>query len=90
MPPSNISPYSAKISGNNSLLSNHDMLAFFKKFCNAIVSRTWKFKRAKNARYEDKDFLKVFFFSEILGRSIHDTSETLNEHLLKSKKGRCK
>jgi len=66
------------------------MLAFFKKFCDAIVSRTWKFKRAKNARYEDKDFLKLFFFSEILGRSIHDTSEMLNEYLLKSKKGRNK
>ena len=66
------------------------MLAFFKKFCDAIVSRTWKFKRAKTARYEDRDFLTVFFFSEILGRSIHDTSEMLNEHLLKSKKGRRK
>ncbi|KKN40746.1 hypothetical protein LCGC14_0730160 [marine sediment metagenome] len=66
------------------------MLAFFKKFCNAIVSRAWRFKRAKNARYEDLDFLKVFFFSEILGRSIHDTSEMLNEYLLRSKKGRRK
>ena len=76
--------------GTKSLLSNHYMLAFFKKFCDAIVSRTWKFKRAKTARYEDRDFLTVFFFSEILGRSIHDTSEMLNEHLLKSKKGRRK
>jgi len=90
MPPSNIFPNSVKISRVKSLLSNHYMLAFFKKFCNAIVSRTWKFKRAKNARYEDQDFLKVFFFSEILGRSIHDTSEMLNEHLLRSKKGRRK
>jgi len=39
------------------------MLAFFKKFCNEIVSRTWKLKRGKNARYEDQDFLKVFFYS---------------------------
>ncbi len=76
--------------GTKSLLSNHYMLAFFKKFCDAIVSRTWKFKRAKNARYEDLDFLEVFFFSEILGRSIHDTSEMLNELLLRSKKGRRK
>jgi len=76
--------------GTKSLLSNHYMLAFFKKFCDAIVSRTWKFKRAKTARYEDRDLLTVFFFSEILGRSIHDTSEMLNEHLLKSKKGRRK
>jgi hypothetical protein len=76
--------------GTESLLSNHYMLAFFKKFCDAIVSRTWKFKRAKNARYKDQDFLEVFFFSEIIGRSIHDTSEMLNEHLLRSKKGRRK
>ena len=90
MPASNIYPYSIKIFGIKSLLSNHYMLAFFKKFCDAIVSRTWKLKRARNARYEDRDFLKVFFFSEILGRSIHDTSEMLNEHLLRSKKGRRK
>jgi hypothetical protein len=76
--------------GTKSLLSNHYMLAFYKKFCDVIVSRTWKFKRAKNARYEDRDFLKVFFFSEILGRSLHDTSEMLNEHLLRNKKGRRK
>jgi hypothetical protein len=90
MPLYNISPYSVKTSGVTSLLSNYYMLAFFKKFCNAIVSRTWRFKRAKNTRYEDQDFLKVFFFSEILGRSIHDTSEMLNEYLLRNKKGRRK
>jgi len=85
-----LSPNSIERTGVKSLLSNHYMLAFFKKFCDAIGSRTWKFKRAKNARYEDQDFLKVFFFSEIIGRSIHDTSEMLNEHLLKSRKGRRK
>lgn len=90
MPASDIFPNSAKISGVKSLLSNHYMLAFFKKFCDAVVSRMWKFKRAKNARYEDQDFLKVFFFSEILGRSIHDTSEMLNEYLLSHKRGRRK
>ncbi len=90
MPTNNISPYSVKTSGIKSLLSNLYMLAFYKKFCDVIVSRTWKFKRAKTARYEDQDFLKVFFFSEILGRSIHDTSEMLNEHLLRNKKGRRK
>ncbi len=87
---SDIYPYLVKISGVKSLLSNHYMLAFFKKFCDAVVSRTWKFKRAKNARYKDEDFLKVFFFSEIIGRSIHNTSEMLNEYLLKNKKGRRK
>jgi len=90
MPPSDIYPYSVKTSGIKSLLSNHYMLAFFKKFCDAITSCMWKFKRAKNARYEDQDFLKVFFFSEIVGRSIHDTSEMLNEYLLSCKKGRRK
>ena len=86
----NIVPKPLMDLGIKSLLSNHYMLAFFKKFCDAIVSRRWKFKRAKNARYEDQDFLKVFFCSEIIGRSIHDTSEMLNEYLLKSKRGRRK
>jgi hypothetical protein len=85
---SNISPYSVKNSGIKSLLSNHNMLSFYKKFCDAITSRMWKFKRAKNARYSDSDFLKVFFFSEMLGRSIHDTSEMLNAYYLSHKKGR--
>ena len=76
--------------GIKSLLSNEYMLAFFKKFCDAITSRIWKHKKAKNWRYDDIDFLKVFFFSEIIGRSIHDTSEMLNEHLLRSKRGRRK
>ena len=48
------------------------------------------FKRAKNSRYDDVDFLKVFFFSEIIGRSIHDTSEMLNAHFLSHKKERRK
>ena len=29
----------------------------------------------------------MYFFSEIIGRSIHDTNEMLNEYLLRSKKG---
>ena len=65
-------------------------MAFFKKFCDAIVSRMWKFKRAKNSRYDDVDFLKVFFYSEIIGRSVNDTSEMLNAHFLSHKKGRRK
>jgi len=90
MPIQNTFPNSVLNSGIKPLLSNQYMLAFFKKFCDTIISRMWKFKRAKNARYEDMDFLKVFFFSEIIGRSIHDTSEMLNEYLLKSKIGRRK
>ena len=90
MPIQNTFPNSVLNSGIKPLLSNQYMLTFFKKFCDAIISRMWKFKRAKNARYEDIDFLKVFFFSEIIGRSIHDTSEMLNEYLLKSKIGRRK
>ena len=76
--------------GIKSLLSNHNMLSFFKKFCDAITSRMWKYKKPKNMKYDDIDFLKVFFFSEIIGRSIHDTSELLNEHILSSKRGRRK
>jgi len=83
-----ISPISIKRLGVKSLLSNEYMLSFFKKFCDAIISRMWRFKRARNRRYEDIDFLKVFFFSEIIGRSIHDTSEMLDKYLLSRRKGR--
>ena len=76
--------------GIKSLLSNQYMLSFFKKFCDAITSRLWKYKKPKNTRYKDLDFLKVFFFSELLGRSIHNTSEMLNEHILRSRRGRRK
>jgi len=74
--------------GTKPLLSNDNILAFFKKFCNAITSRTWRFKKVRNSRYEEDDFLKVFFFSEILSRSIHDSSELLNNYLLSKKRGR--
>jgi len=82
--------FSVKRLGVKPLLSNKYMLSFFKKFYDAIVSRMWKFKRAKNAKYEDIDFLKVFFFSEVIGRSIHDTSEMLNKYILSRRKGRRK
>lgn len=74
--------------GVESLLSEEYMGAFFKKFCDAVTSRIWKYKKPKNWKYTDIDFLKVFFFSEIFGRSIHDTSEKLNEHFLSQKRGR--
>jgi hypothetical protein len=90
MPINKISPTSIKKLGVKSLLSDEYMMAFFKKFCTAIESRTWRLKRAKNARYEDIDFLKVFFLSEITSRSIHETSEMLNVHYLSHKKGRQK
>jgi len=76
--------------GIKSLLSNDNMLTFFKKFCDAITSRIWKYKKPKNWKYGDIEFLKVFFFSEIMGRSIHDSSEMLNEHLLNQKRGKRK
>ncbi len=85
-----ISPNSFKRLGVKSLLSDEYMLAFFKKFCDAITSRIWKYKKPRNWKYTDIDFLKVFFFSEIMGRSIHDTSELLNEHFLDHKRGRRK
>ena len=86
----NTFPNSFLNSGIKSLLSNEYMLAFFKKFCTTIISRIWKYKKPRNWRYTDIDFLKVFFFSEIIGRSIHDTSEMLNEYLLSHKKGKRK
>jgi len=90
MPIHKISPIPIGDLGVKPLLSNQYMLSFFKKFCDTITSRMWKFKRAKNSRYEDADFLKVFFYSEIIGRSIHDTSEMLNEYFLSHRRGRRK
>ena len=77
-------------SGIKPLLSNQYMLSFFKKFCDEIKSRMWRLKKARNARYEKEDFLKVFFFAEIIGRSIHETSEILNEYFLGERRGRRK
>ena len=74
--------------GVKSFLSNHNMTSFFKKFCDAVISHTWWFKKARNSKYEQEDFLKVFFFSEMLGRSIHNSSELLNEYFLSKRKGR--
>ena len=85
-----ISPISVQRFGIKSLLSNQYMLSFFKKFCNEISSRMWATKKARNARYEKEDYLRVFFFSEIIGRSIHETSERLNEYYLSKRKGRRK
>ena len=82
-----ISPNPFRDFGIKPLLSNDNMLTFFKKFCDAITSRIWKYKKPKNWKYADIEFLKVFFFSEIMGRSIHDSSEMLNEHLLSQKRG---
>lgn len=90
MLPSNIINNPNREFGFKSLLSDEYMLSFFKKFCNAITSRMWKYKKPKNWRYGDIDFLRVFFFSEIVGRSIHDASEMLNEHFLSQKRGRRK
>ena len=83
-----ISPFSIQKIGAKSLLSNDDMLTFYKKFCDAIKSHTWRFGKGRNSRYKEEDFLKVFFFSEILGRSIHDSSELLNDYLQSGKRGR--
>ena len=76
--------------GVKSLLSNDSMLAFFKKFCDAITSRIWKYRKPRNWKYTDMDFLKVFFLAEIMGRSIHECSEMLNEHILTQIRGRRK
>ncbi|MHA1231160.1 MAG: hypothetical protein ACTSPQ_10990, partial [Candidatus Helarchaeota archaeon] len=66
------------------------MLACFKKFRDAVVSQISYFKRAKNRIHEDSAFLKVFFFSEMSGRSIHETSEALNEYLKRCRRGKVK
>jgi len=50
----------------------------------------WMFNRAKNARYEAKDFLRVFYYSEITGRSIRSASERLDRYFSGIKKGRKK
>ncbi len=76
--------------GIKSLLSTDNILAFFKNFCEEVTSRMWKRNKPRNYIYRDSDFLKVFFLSEVLGRSIHDTSEMLNDYILSSRKGRRK
>lgn len=85
-----ISPLSDLKDELKSLFSNEYMLAFFKKFCHAIRSRMWMFKRGKNGKYEMTDFLRVFFYSEITGRSIKNASERLNRYFLSKKKGKRK
>jgi len=90
MPIHYISPLSNLEAELIPLFSNQYMLTFFKKFCNAIQSRMWRFKKAKNAKYEADDFLRVFFYSEITGRSIRSASERLNRYYLSKKKGRQK
>jgi len=70
--------------------SNEYMLAFFKYFCDVIESQMWWWRKAKNARYDAEDFLRVFFYSEITGRSIDSASERLNKYFLNKKKGKQK
>jgi len=69
------------------LFSNEYILAFFKYFCDTIQSQMRGWKKAKNARYNAEDFLRVFFYSEITGRSIDSASERLNKYVLYKKKG---
>lgn len=76
--------------GIKSLLSNDNIIAFFKKFCDAVTTHTWRFKKTRNSKYDEQDYLMVFFISEILGRSIHESSELLNEYHLSRKRGRPK
>ena len=72
------------------LFSDEYMVSFFKNFCDIIKSRMWRSKRGNNSKYELEDFLKVFFFAEISGRSIKNSSESLNEYFLSRQKGRRK
>jgi len=50
----------------------------------------WRLSNAKNARYSAEDFLRVFFYSEITGRSIRSASERLNKYFVLHKKGKPK
>ncbi len=50
----------------------------------------WRLRKAKNARYNAEDFLRVFFYSEITERSIRSASERLNNYLFLHKKGNRK
>ena len=72
------------------LFSNEYMLSFFKKFCDAVKSRMWRSKKGRNVKYELEDFLKVFFIAEISGRSIKNSSESLNEFIFTKQRGRRK
>lgn len=83
-------PHSDWGSEMSPLFSNEYMLSFFKKFYDAVKSRMWRSKKGKNTRYKLKDFLKVFFFAEISGRSIKNSSESLNNFLLSKQRGRRK
>ena len=69
------------------LFSNEFMMAFFKYFCDVVKSRLWGYKKAKNAKYGIEDFLRVFFYAEITGRSVHSASERLNRLFKSEKKG---
>ena len=70
--------------------SNEYMLTFFKYFCDEIESQMWWWRKAKNARYDAEDFLRVFFYSEMTGRSIESASQRLNKYFLNKKKGKQK
>ncbi|MHA1294108.1 MAG: transposase [Promethearchaeota archaeon] len=85
-----ISPLSDLEDEIKPLFSNEYMLAFFKYFCETIESQMWGWKKAKNAKYDAEDFLRVFFYSEMTGRSIDSASERLNKYVLNTKKGRQK
>jgi hypothetical protein len=85
-----ISPLSELQAEVEPLFSNKNMLAFFKKFCEAIKSHAGGFKKAKNAKYEIEDFLQVFFYSEITGRSVDSASERLNRYFMNKKRGTTK
>ncbi|MBD3215886.1 MAG: hypothetical protein GF311_24965 [Candidatus Lokiarchaeota archaeon] len=72
------------------LFSNEYMLAFFKYFCDVIESQMWWRRKARNTRSDAEVFLRVFFYSEITGRSIDSASERLNKYFLNKKKGKQK
>ena len=85
-----ISPLSELNAEVRPFFSNENMISSFKKFCVSIRSRMRSPKIGKNAKYNAEDFLRVFFYSEITGRSIDSASERLNRYLMGTKRGRRK
>ncbi|MHA1764756.1 MAG: hypothetical protein ACTSVK_00680 [Promethearchaeota archaeon] len=74
----------------NSLFSNEYLTSFFKKLCDPIQSRMWRLRKAKNARSNAEDFLRISFYSKITGRSIRSANERLNKNYSLHKKGNQK
>ena len=50
----------------------------------------WRLRKSKNGRSNAEDFLWVFFYPKITGRSIRNANEKLNKNYSLHKKGNQK